>query len=46
MSKKRLAKGKRTELRRLKADIRKSSATKEEAEQKIRDLVSKTYSNK
>jgi hypothetical protein len=42
----RLAKSKRIELRRLKSEIRKASATKVEANEKIRELVSKTYKKK
>jgi hypothetical protein len=46
MSIKRLAKGKRIQIRKQKADIRKNADTKEEADGKIRDLITKSYKNK
>jgi len=42
-AKKRLAKSKRIEIRRQKALIRKTAASKEEAEEKIKQLVAKAY---
>ena len=43
---KRLAKSIRTHIRKQKAEIRKTAATKEEGETKIKALVSKAYASK
>ena len=41
--KKRLAKGRRIEIRRQKAEIRKTSKSKDEADQKIKELLERAY---